>query len=140
LPACIIKKIGYKGGVILGLFLVAAGSFLFFPAAKALSFPFFLFAIFIMACGVVFLQVAANPYVTALGPSETASGRLNLTQALNSIATTIAPIVASIFVFKEAAESALDAALTPEQAAQSVPVPFLVIGILVVIIAVVIYF
>jgi MFS transporter, FHS family, L-fucose permease len=139
----IIKKIGYKSGVILGLVLVAAGSFLFFPAAKALSFPFFLFAIFIMACGVVFLQVAANPYVTALGPSETASGRLNLTQALNSIATTLAPILASIFVFKEAAESALDAALTPEQAAsqaaQTVPVPFLIIGILVLLIALVIY-
>ena len=136
----IIKKIGYKAGVILGLVLVALGSFLFFPAAKVPSFPFFLVAIFIMASGVVFLQVAANPYVTALGPSETASGRLNLTQALNSIATTIAPIIASIFVFKTVAESALNSALTPAQAAaQSVPVPFLVIGILVVIIAVVIF-
>lgn len=136
----IIKKIGYKAGVILGLVLVAAGSFLFFPAAKVPSFPFFLFAIFIMASGVVFLQVAANPYVTALGPSQTASGRLNLTQALNSIATTIAPIIASIFVFKTAAESALDSALTPaQQAAQSVPVPFIIIGILVLIIAVVIF-
>lgn len=136
----VIKKIGYKSGVILGLVLVAVGSFLFFPAAKLPSFPFFLFAIFIMASGVVFLQVAANPYVTALGPSETASGRLNLTQALNSIATTIAPLIASIFVFKTVAESALDSAMTPaQQAAQSVPVPFLIIGILVLIIAVVIF-
>jgi MFS transporter, FHS family, L-fucose permease len=136
----IIKKIGYKSGVILGLVLVAIGSFLFFPAAKVPSFPFFLVAIFIMASGVVFLQVAANPYVTALGPSATASGRLNLTQALNSIATTIAPIVASIFVFKVAAESALNSALNPAQvAAQSVPVPFVVIGVLVLIIAFVIF-
>jgi FHS family L-fucose permease-like MFS transporter len=139
----IIKKIGYKGGVILGLILVAAGSFLFFPAAKATSFPFFLVAIFIMASGVVFLQVAANPYVTALGPSETSSGRLNLTQALNSIATTLAPVIAGRFVFKQAAGSALDAALIPEeaasQAAQTVPVPFLVIGIIVLVIAVIIY-
>ncbi len=136
----IIKKIGYKSGVILGLILVAAGSFLFFPAAKVPSFPFFLFAIFIMASGVVFLQVAANPYVTALGPSETASGRLNLTQALNSIATTIAPILASVFVFKIVAEDALNSALTPAQAAaQSVPVPFIIIGVLVLIIAVVIF-
>jgi FHS family L-fucose permease-like MFS transporter len=123
---------------------VAAGSFLFFPAAKALSFPFFLFAIFILASGVVFLQVAANPYVTALGPSATASGRLNFTQSLNSIATTLAPIIASIFVFKESAESALDATLTSEQiasqAAQSVPGPFLIIGVLVIIIALVVYF
>jgi FHS family L-fucose permease-like MFS transporter len=131
----IIKKIGYKGGVILGLLLVAAGSFLFFPAAKALSFPFFLFAIFIMAGGVVFLQVAANPYVTALGPSATASGRLNLTQALNSIATYIAPVVASVFVFKVAADAALSAA----DAARSVPGPFIIIGITVLIIAVAVY-
>jgi FHS family L-fucose permease-like MFS transporter len=136
----IIKKIGYKSGVILGLVLVALGSFLFFPAAKVPSFPFFLVAIFIMASGVVFLQTAANPYVTALGPSETASGRLNLTQALNSIATTLAPIVASIFVFKEVAERALNSALNPAQiAAQSVPVPFIIIGVLVLIIAVVIF-
>jgi MFS transporter, FHS family, L-fucose permease len=136
----IIKKIGYKSGVILGLVLVACGSFLFFPAAKVPSFPFFLVAIFIMASGVVFLQTAANPYVTALGPSETASGRLNLTQALNSIATTLAPIVASIFVFKEVAERALNSALNPAQiAAQSVPVPFIIIGVLVLIIAVVIF-
>jgi MFS transporter, FHS family, L-fucose permease len=136
----IIKKIGYKAGVILGLVLVAAGSFLFFPAAKVPSFPFFLFAIFVMASGVVFLQVAANPYVTALGPSETASGRLNLTQALNSIATTIAPIIASVFIFKTVAEEALDSTLSPAQtAAQSVPVPFLIIGILVIIIAIVIF-
>ena len=131
----IIKKIGYKAGVISGLVLVAIGSFLFFPAAKALSFPFFLFAIFVMASGVVFLQVAANPYVTALGPSETASGRLNLTQALNSIATYIAPLIASVFVFKAASN-----ALTPAEAAKSVPTPFLIIGIIVLVIAVVIYF
>jgi FHS family L-fucose permease-like MFS transporter len=129
----IIKKIGYKGGVILGLLLVAVGSFLFFPAAKAISFPFFLFAIFIMAGGVVFLQVAANPYVTALGPSETASGRLNLTQALNSIATYLAPILAGLFVFKTAANAALNAA-------ESIPTaPFLIIAIVVIIIAIAIY-
>lgn len=130
----IIKKIGYKGGVILGLILVAAGSFLFFPAAKMLSFPFFLFAIFIMAGGVVFLQTAANPYVTALGPSASASGRLNLTQALNSIATYIAPLVAGLFIFKSAAEAALNTA-------ENVPTtPFLIIGIVVIIIAIAIYF
>ncbi len=129
----IIKKIGYKGGVILGLLLVAVGSFLFFPAAKAISFPFFLFAIFIMAGGVVFLQTAANPYVTALGPSATASGRLNLTQALNSIATYLAPILAGLFVFKAAADAALNAA-------ESVPTaPFLIIAVVVIIIAVAIY-
>ena len=130
----IIKKIGYKSGVILGLILVAAGSFLFSPAAKAISFPFFLVAIFIMASGVVFLQVAANPYVTALGPSATASGRLNLTQALNSIATYLAPLIASVFVF-----GAARVALSAEEAAKSVPAPFLIIGVVVLIIAVAVY-
>ncbi|MFZ2340965.1 MAG: MFS transporter [Bacteroidales bacterium] len=130
----IIKKIGYKSGVILGLLLVAVGSFLFFPAAKALSYPFFLFAIFIMAGGVVFLQVAANPYVTALGPSETASGRLNLTQALNSIATYIAPLLAGLFVFRTVADAALNVA-------ESIPTtPFLIIAIVVIVIAIAIYF
>jgi FHS family L-fucose permease-like MFS transporter len=130
----IIKKIGYKSGVILGLLLVAVGSFLFFPAAKALSYPFFLFAIFVMAGGVVFLQVAANPYVTALGPSETASGRLNLTQALNSIATYIAPLLAGLFVFRTVADAALNVA-------ESIPTtPFLIIAIVVIIIAIAIYF
>lgn len=130
----IIKKIGYKSGVILGLLLVAIGSFLFFPAAKALSYPFFLFAIFVMAGGVVFLQVAANPYVTALGPSETASGRLNLTQALNSIATYIAPLLAGLFVFRTVADAALNVA-------ESIPTtPFLIIAIVVIIIAIAIYF
>ncbi|MBN2480234.1 MAG: MFS transporter [Bacteroidales bacterium] len=142
----IIKKIGYKGGVMLGLFLVALGSFLFFPAAKVLSFPFFLVAIFVMATGVVFLQVAANPYVTAIGPSATASGRLNLTQSLNSIATYIAPIIASVFVFKEAAEAALGTVLTEaeklqaaQEAAAAVPKPFIIISIVVIIIAAVIW-
>jgi FHS family L-fucose permease-like MFS transporter len=131
----IIKRIGYKSGVILGLLLVGLGSFLFYPAAKAISYPFFLFAIFIMAGGVVFLQVAANPYVTALGPSKTASGRLNLTQALNSIATYIAPIIAGVFVFKTAADYALSAA----EAAESVPTPFLIIAVVVIVIAVAVY-
>ena len=131
----IIKRIGYKGGVILGLLLVGIGSFLFFPAAKAFSFPFFLFAIFVMAGGVVFLQVAANPYVTALGPQETASGRLNLTQAMNSIATYLAPIIAGVFVFKTSAEAALSAA----EAAKSVPGPFIIIAIIVIVIAIAVY-
>lgn len=143
----IIKKIGYKQGVILGLVLMGLGSFLFFPAAKALSYPFFLVAIFVLASGVVFLQTAANPYVVALGAPETASGRLNLTQALNSIAATIAPLIASIFVFK-AASRAIDVTLseaaqahaTALQAAQAVPVPYLIIGILVLFIAIIIYF
>jgi MFS transporter, FHS family, L-fucose permease len=127
----IIKKIGYKMGVILGLFAVGIGSYLFYPAANIPSYPFFLIAIFIMASGVVFLQTAANPYVAALGAPSTASGRLNLTQALNSIGTTLAPLVLSVFVFTAAGTA---------MGAKSVQVPFLVIGTLVILIGIGIFF
>jgi len=127
----IIKKIGYKMGVILGLLAVGIGSYLFYPAANIPSYPFFLIAIFIMASGVVILQTAANPYVAALGSATTASGRLNLTQALNSIGTTLAPLVLSVFVFTAAGTA---------MGAKAVQVPFLVIGTLVILIGIGIFF
>jgi MFS transporter, FHS family, L-fucose permease len=129
-----IKKIGYKSALIVGLLLMAAGSFLFFPAAKVPSFPLFLAATFVLASGVVFLQTAANPYVTALGSEESAGGRLNLVQALNSIATMVAPWIIAVFIFKGASEM-LDAA----QKAQTVQMPFIVIGIIVVLVAIAIF-
>lgn len=89
----VVKKFGYKASIVFGLILIAAASFLFFPAIQIESYVFFLGAIFLLALGVVLLQTAANPYVTELGPPETSSGRLNLTQSLNSIATWIAPLV-----------------------------------------------
>ncbi len=127
----IIKRIGYKMGVIAGLFAVGLGSYLFFPAANIPSYPFFLVAIFVMASGVVLLQTAANPYVAALGSSATASGRLNLTQALNSIGTTIAPLVLSVFVFTSAGTA---------MGAKAVQIPFLIIGTLVILIGIGILF
>jgi len=126
-----IKKIGYKSALIAGLLLMAAGSFLFFPAAKFLSFPLFLAATFVLASGVVFLQTAANPYVTALGSEESAGGRLNLVQALNSIATMVAPWIIAVFIFKGASEM-----LTSMQKAQTVQMPFIIIGVIVVLVAI----
>jgi FHS family L-fucose permease-like MFS transporter len=126
----IIKKIGYKSAVVLGLVLMAIGSFLFYPAAGAPSFPLFLTATFVLASGVVFLQTAANPYVSALGSEETASGRLNMVQALNSIATMIAPWLISVFIFKGTAEM-LDAV----QKAETVKMPFVIMGVIVILIA-----
>jgi FHS family L-fucose permease-like MFS transporter len=126
-----IKKIGYKSALIAGLLLMAAGSFLFFPAAKFLSFPLFLAATFVLASGVVFLQTAANPYVTALGTEESAGGRLNLVQALNSIATMVAPWIIAVFIFKGASEM-----LTSMQKAQTVQMPFVIIGIIVVLVTI----
>ena len=135
----IIKKIGYKNGVIAGLILVALGSYMFFPAVAVLSYPLFLLAVFIMATGVVFLQTAANPYVAALGPQETAPARLNLTQALNGVATTIAPFLAGILVLAPAV-LAIKGGASPAEAAKFVQMPFIVIGTIVVLIAIGIVF
>ena len=129
-----IKKIGYKSALIVGLLLMAAGSFLFFPAAKVPSFPLFLAATFVLASGVVFLQTAANPYVTALGSEESAGGRLNLVQALNSIATMVAPWIIAVFIFKGASEM-----LSSLEKAQTVQMPFIIIGIIVVLVAIAIF-
>ena len=94
-----INRIGYKNGVIIGLLIAAAGSTLFYPAAALLSYPFFLVALFIVGLGFAMLQIAANPYVTILGPEETASSRLNLSQGVNSIGTTIGPIIGGWLIF-----------------------------------------
>ncbi|MCL6101619.1 MAG: MFS transporter [Bacteroidetes bacterium] len=130
----IIKRIGYKNGVIAGLALVAIGSYMFFPAVAALSYPLFLMAVFVMATGVVFLQTAANPYVAALGPQETAPARLNLVQALNGVACTIAPFLAGILVLAPAV-LAIKGGASPADAAKFVQMPFVVIGTIVVLIA-----
>lgn len=126
----IIRKIGYKTALILGLGLMGIGSFLFFPAASIPSFPLFLSATVVLAAGVVLLQVSANPYAAALGPEETASGRLNLTQALNSVATTLAPWIISVAIFTGAGQM-----LTAQQSAETVKVPFIIMGVFVLLVA-----
>ncbi len=93
-----INKIGYKNGIILGLFISALGTFLFYPAATFQSFGFFLAALFILALGFTVLQIAANPYVILLGNPETGSHRLSLAGAINSFATTIAPIIGGALI------------------------------------------
>src|ERR1035438_9261177 len=94
-----INRIGYKRGVIIGLLIGAVGSALFYPAAMMTSYPFFLLALFVVGLGLAMLQIAANPYVTILGPERTASSRLNLSQAFNSFGTTIGPIIGGFLVF-----------------------------------------
>jgi MFS transporter, FHS family, L-fucose permease len=126
----IIRKIGYKTALILGLGLMGVGSFLFFPAASIPSFPLFLSATVVLAAGVVLLQVSANPYAAALGPEETASGRLNLTQALNSVATTLAPWIISVAIFTGAGQM-----LSAQQSAETVKVPFIIMGVFVLLVA-----
>jgi FHS family L-fucose permease-like MFS transporter len=116
-----------------GLILMALGSFIFIPAAKLPSFPVFLIGTFVLATGVVFLQVAANPYVTALGPDSSASSRLNLTQALNSVATMIAPWLISVAIFKGLT---FEVPADNLEAASRVPLPFIVMGVFVIIVAI----
>ncbi len=130
----LIKKIGYKTALIFGLLLMGIGSFMFYFAASVPSFPLFLISTFILASGVVFLQTSANPYVTILGPQETAGGRLNLTQALNSVATMVAPWIISVFIFTSTAEN-----ITAVEKAQTVQMPFIIMGALVLIFAIAIY-
>jgi len=125
-----IKKIGYKTALIIGLFMMALGAFMFFPSATLASFPLFLLSTFILAAGVVFLQTAANPYVTALGPQDTASSRLNLTQALNSIATMLAPWIIATFIITGTSEM-----LTAVQKAESVQMPFVIMASIIILIA-----
>ncbi|CEN53448.1 sugar MFS transporter [Capnocytophaga canis] len=102
IPAGIIlSKIGYKRGIILGLLTMATGCFLFYPAASERILGVFLLAVFILASGITFLQVAANPYVSILGDESGASSRLNLSQAFNSLGTTIAPIIGAVFILSD---------------------------------------
>jgi MFS transporter, FHS family, L-fucose permease len=96
--AQVIEWIGYKWAMVAGLFTMGLGAFLFIPAASVPSYPLFLSALIVLAAGMTILQVSANPYVAVLGPPETASSRLNLTQAFNSLGTTIAPYLGGLVI------------------------------------------
>src|SRR5215469_3432350 len=113
-----IAKIGYKNGVVIGLLISATGSALFWPAANLSSYPLFLLALFIVGIGFAMLQIAANPYVTILGPEKTASSRLNLAQGFNSIGTTVGPLIGGYLIFSYFAKSGA-------HGAESVKVPYL---------------
>src|SRR5688572_1263878 len=100
LPAGLfMNKYGYKKGIILGLILYAIGAFLFYPAAEQMSFNFFLFATFVIASGLTCLETAANPYVTVLGPPETGTFRLNLSQCFNGVGAFLGPLIAASLFF-----------------------------------------
>jgi len=94
----IVERIGYQRGIVLGLLTAAVGCVGFYPAAVYRAYPMFLGALFVLACGITLLQVAANPYVSVLGPEETSASRLNLTQAFNSLGTTLGPLLGSMWI------------------------------------------
>jgi FHS family L-fucose permease-like MFS transporter len=102
----LVEKIAYKGGIIVGLTVAGTACLLFYPAAALHSYPLFLTAFFVLASGITLLQVSANPYVTVLGAAETASSRLTLTQAFNSLGTTLAPYFGSLLILSTAIKSA----------------------------------
>jgi MFS transporter, FHS family, L-fucose permease len=142
----LVEKIGYKTGIIIGLLTAAAGTALFYPAAGYRSYGIFLFALFVLASGITLLQVAANPYVAILGKPETAPSRLNLSQAFNSLGTTIAPIFGSILILSMAVKGADELAkmtMTDVEAyklteASSVQTPYLLLTGMLVLVAVII--
>jgi FHS family L-fucose permease-like MFS transporter len=111
-----INRVGYQRTIVFSLVVCAAGCALFAPAAGAISYPFFLGALFLLATGVTILQIAANPYAAILGPPENASARLNLAQGFNSLGTTLAPVAGGLLLYKIFAtggEVTLDAIKTP---------------------------
>ncbi len=148
LPAgWLMEKIGYKRGILVGLLTCAAGALLFIPAASVRLYGFFLFALFVMACGQGVLEVAANPYVTILGPPESSERRLNLAQSFNSVGAVITPIVGAAFILSgvEYTRAQLTA-MTPAQLraygiaeAATVKVPYLVIAGLFLAVAILIF-
>ena len=139
----IVNSLGYKKAMVAGLLSMAVGAFLFVPAASFASFPVFLAALIVLAAGITGLQVAANPYVVVLGKPETASSRLDLTQAFNSLGTTIAPKLGGLLILAAAPlavdeTKALSSAalhLYRVQEAASVKMPYTVIGIALLLLA-----
>ncbi|MBP9212671.1 MAG: sugar MFS transporter [Bacteroidetes bacterium] len=129
----IIAKLGYQKGIVVGLLTSAVGALMFYPAASATSYPLFLSALFVLASGITLLQVAANPYVAVLGKPETASSRLNLTQAFNSLGTTIAPYFGGVLILSSVA------GLTAQQEAEMVQMPYVGLAVALALLAVVIW-
>jgi FHS family L-fucose permease-like MFS transporter len=119
----LIDVIGYKRTMVVALFIQVIGCLLFLPAAKFISFPLFLLAVFIVGAGVTALQTSANPYVVILGPAHSAPMRLTLAQAFNSIGATIAPIIAGAFILNSDAEVTSKAVI-----AATVRIPYLSIS------------
>jgi MFS transporter, FHS family, L-fucose permease len=149
IPAGILlKKVGYKKGFITGLLVFSVGAFLFVPAANTRTYGVFLLGLFIIGCGLTILETAANPYATKLGASETATSRLNLAQSFNGLAAFLAPTIGTIFILsgKEYSNDQLN--LMPElekiqyltNEAASVKMPYIVLGVFLLIIALIFFF
>ena len=144
----LLSKIGYRKGIVLGLIIMALGCLLFYPAAEYRNFTIFLSGYFTLAGGITVLQVAANPYVALLGSEEDASSRLNLSQAFNSLGTTIAPIVGALFLLSDSVKTSEEINLLTDldkinyysAEAATVQTPFLLIAAFIGILALIFAF
>lgn len=124
----LVERIGFKNGMVMGFSIAAFGALLFYPASVWHQYFLFLAALFILAIGIVLLQVAANPYITILGPSKTASSRLTLIQGVGSIGTTVAPIFGAYFILSPLHDASAGS--------EAVQYPYVGIALLLVIIAI----
>lgn len=144
----IMKKYGYKTGILIGLGFFAAGCFLFVPAANYMQYAFFLAALFIVACGLAILETAANPYATVLGDPKTSTQRLNFAQSFNGLAAFIAPIVGGKFILADKPLEAADLAGMTESARNlylhqetaTVKMPYIILGLAILVITAVFFF
>jgi FHS family L-fucose permease-like MFS transporter len=127
----IVKKVGYQKGIVTGLLVAALGCLMFYPAASLLSYPVFLFALFILASGITVLQVSANPFVSLLGDPKTASSRLTLTQAFNSLGTTVAPFFGAYLILDHVSDNMAEAG----SSAQAVQMPYLLLAVMLLVLA-----
>ncbi|WP_188748302.1 L-fucose:H+ symporter permease [Parapedobacter defluvii] len=138
-----MKRFGYKQGIVFGLLLFAVGAFLFFPAASTREYGFFLGALFVIASGLTFLETAANPYISVLGSPETAAQRLNLAQSFNGLAATLAPFIGGHYILSGKTLTAAEQTAMPtadltaylQSEADAVKLPYIVIGVIVLLIA-----
>lgn len=130
----LIKRIGFKKGIVIGLLIASAGCLLFYPAASVVSYPLFLGALFVLASGITVLQVSANPYVTALGKPQTAPSRLTLTQAFNSLGTTVAPFFGAMLILA-GAEAGSEVMASSVNGADAVKIPYLLLAAVLLVLA-----
>jgi FHS family L-fucose permease-like MFS transporter len=137
----VVARVGYKLGIVIGLLVAGAGALLVLPAAQAASFELFLPALFILASGIVLLQVSANPYVSLLGAPEHAASRLNFAQAVNSLGHTIGPYVAGLLIFSATLLSAEQLAKLPAaERVQTVQPLYIGVAAALIVLALAVYF
>lgn len=128
LPAgAVIRRWGYRAGVLTGLFLYGLGALLFIPGATIMSFPFFLFSLFVIGCGLTFLETSANPYVTVLGDASASEQRINFSQSFNGLGWILGPLVGGWCLFAQGDSP-------------NISLPYATIGIVVLLIGLVFYF